>query len=79
MFKTRTINVLGLAGTGTRLLKVVLDVLFLLASQAVLFPTNFKRAKLIPLHKRDSLYDRNNYRPISILPIVSKRLERHVS
>ena len=53
--------------------------LFLLASKAVLFPTNFKRAKLIPIHKKDSLYDRNTYRPSSILPIVSKLLERHVS
>ena len=43
------------------------------------FPTNFKRAKLTPVHKKDSLYDRNNYRPISIFPIIFKPLERHVS
>ena len=41
------------------------------------FPINFKRAKLIPVYKKDSVHDRNNYRPISILPIISKRLERH--
>ena len=43
------------------------------------FPINFKRAKLIPVYKRDSVHDKNNYRPISILPIISKPLERHVA
>ena len=42
------------------------------------FPDNFKRAKLTPVHKNNSVYDRNNYRPISILPVISKPLERHV-
>ena len=31
------------------------------------------------VYKKDSVHDRNNYRPISILPIISKPLERHVA
>jgi len=44
--------------------------------QAVLFQL-ILRAKLIPVYKKDpdSVHDRNNYRPISILPIISKPLE----
>jgi len=34
---------------------------------------------LIPVYKKDSVPNRNNYRPISILPITSKPLERHVA
>jgi hypothetical protein len=39
----------------------------------------WKKAKLIPVNKSDSQLDRGNYRPISILAVVSKILERHVS
>ena len=39
----------------------------------------WKHAKVIPLHKKKSQDDVNNYRPISILPIASKILEKHVS
>ena len=31
------------------------------------------------MHKKGSIHDINNYRPISILPVVSKILEKHVS
>ena len=41
-------------------------------------PDNFKRAKLTPVHKNNSIHDRNNYRSISIL-LISKPLERHVA
>lgn len=43
------------------------------------FPSSWKLAKVVPVHKRLSKDDPNNYRPISILPILSKLLERHVS
>ena len=33
------------------------------------FPHMWKHAKVIPLHKKKSQHDVNNYRPISILPI----------
>lgn len=40
-----------------------------------IFPTTFKAAKVMPLHKNDSTNERGNYRPISVLPILSKPLE----
>ena len=42
------------------------------------FPDNFKRAKPTAVPKNNSIHDRNNYHPISILPVISKPLERHV-
>ena len=41
------------------------------------FPDLWKKAK-VPLFKEGSLFDRSNYRPISVLAILSKILERHV-
>ena len=42
-------------------------------------PALWKIAKVKPLHKKNSKDDPNNYRPISILPVLSKLLETHVS
>ncbi len=39
---------------------------------------NRVEAKVIPLHKSGQTIERNNYRPISILPILSKVLEKFV-
>lgn len=41
-----------------------------------IFPDDLKKAKLIPIHKRNSKTDANNYRPISLLPSPSKVIER---
>ena len=40
------------------------------------FPTKLKCANVIPLFKKDSNTDKKNYRPISILPSISKVFER---
>jgi hypothetical protein len=42
------------------------------------FPSQWKLPKVVPIHKGGSLVDVNNFRPISILPVMSKILERHV-
>ncbi len=42
------------------------------------FITEWKHAKVIPLHKSGPTIERNNYRSISIQPILSKVLERFV-
>ena len=46
---------------------------------SVTFPIKWKTAKVTPLHKSGSRDDVDNYRPISILPVISKVLEKHVA
>ena len=41
------------------------------------FPMKWKEAKVKPLHKGGSPKDLNNFRPISILPVLSKLFEKH--
>ena len=40
------------------------------------FPDIWKTAKVKPLHKKGGKYDMRNYRPILIIPVFSKLLER---
>ena len=40
------------------------------------FPESWKRVKVIPLHKKEDLLNPKNYRPVAIVPIFSKVLER---
>ena len=42
------------------------------------FPNKWKEAKVTPVYKNGSHEEVNNYRPISILPVMSKVLEKHV-
>ena len=39
-----------------------------------IFPTALKNAKVVPLPKTNDLSDPSNYRPISLLPVISKPL-----
>ena len=39
------------------------------------FPSILKLADIIPVYKKDSLYEKSNYRPISVLPNLSKIFE----
>ena len=43
------------------------------------FPNEWKIALVAPLHKDGPRDDVNNYRPIAVLPVLSKILERHVT
>ena len=43
------------------------------------FPDALKLAKLIPIHKSGAKDDPANYRPISILSVLSKIIEKHVT
>lgn len=43
------------------------------------FPLRFKLAKVIPLHKSGDPTNPSNYRPISILSLLSKPLEKHMN
>ena len=43
-----------------------------------IFPQTWKKAKIIPVFKKGDYLDSKNYRPVAILPIFSKILERLV-
>lgn len=43
-----------------------------------IFPSALKTAKVIPLPKSKQTDDVNNYRPISLLSVISKVLEKHI-
>ena len=76
----------GLDGISVRVLKEALPAIYsslaLIYNASIsngVFPVAFKIVKVLPLHKRDSIQERGNYRPISVLPILSKPLERHIA
>ena len=39
------------------------------------FPDLLKLAEITPIHKKEDPFDKDNYRPISILPLISKVFE----
>ena len=41
-------------------------------------PAQFKLAHVTPIYKQGSKTDLDNYRPLSVLPVISKLLEKHV-
>ena len=76
----------GLDSINAQLLKLSLPYIvepltyiYNLCIQKNIFPTNLKTAKLIPIPKTKTMSDcPSDYRPISILSILSKPLERHI-
>ncbi len=75
----------GLDGIPTKLLRlsasVISQPLTYIMNQSIktgIVPDEWKTAKVVPLHKKDSTQQKENFRPISVLPALSKILERHV-
>ena len=75
----------GLDDIGPRILKLSYDIIspsitFLINKSLSLgiFPNVWKTANIIPIHKTGPKEDVNNYRPISILPTVSKIMEKWI-
>ena len=75
----------GADNIGPRLLKLaasyISESLTFICNQSIIsytFPEKWKEGKVTPLHKNGPKDDTNNYRPISVLPVVSKLLEKHV-
>ena len=76
----------GLDGISVRVLKEALPAISLslaliynVSISIGVFPAAFKIAKVLPLHKRDSIRERGNYRPKSVLPILSKPVETDIA
>ena len=72
-------------GIPSKVLKCIPDsILLVIAHIFNLSPSNgefidaFKVAEVVPVFKKDSTYDVNNYRPISLLLVLSKILEKLV-
>lgn len=54
----------------------ILSLIFNKSFELGKFPQNMKTSKVIPIHKNDSKMLTSNYRPISLLPILSKIFEK---
>ena len=57
---------------------IALSHIFNLSLKSGDFITHFKHAKVIPVHKKENATLAENYRPISLLPCLSKLLEKIV-
>ena len=76
----------GLDGISSRFLKDGADVIadpilhiINLSISSEIVPSEFKMARVKPLFKKGSRLEVGNYRPVSILPVLSKLLERAVN
>ena len=75
----------GSDGISTKILKMLcpdiiphLTHLFNLCLSQGIFPSSLKRAVIVPIFKSGDRFAFNNYRPIAILPTISKILEKIV-
>ena len=75
----------GLDKLGANVLKIASQEIYIplwkifnLSINTGIFPDIWKEARVVPLHKSGSLQLTGNYRPISVLPVLSKIIERHV-
>ena len=62
-----------------RELSVPLTTVFTACPQENIWPSAWKEARVVPVHKRSSRSDPKNYRPISLLSVVGKVFERIVA
>ena len=73
----------GPVGISPRFLKMAgasivkpLTLLFNASLSKGMFPCNWKKANVLPLHKKSSKQFADNYRPVSLLTIIGKMFER---
>ena len=77
---------IGLDGIGPKIIKLAADSLSPVITDLInksidsgSFPSQMKNAKVFPIYKGGQKSDPSNYRPISILPTISKIFEKHVN
>ena len=61
---------------GSKVLATPIPQIWNLSIKISMVPDECKIAKLKPLYKKDKKTDPKNYRPISLLPVISKILEK---
>ena len=66
----------GLIKDSAELISAPLAHLINLSLKTGIFPTDWKTAKVIPTHKSGAHSNPDNYRPISVLPVISKVIEK---
>ena len=66
----RTIKLCG------KSIRFPLKVLFQLSQEKGLFPVDWKKSNIVPVHKKENKNAIKNYEPISLFPIFSKIYER---
>ena len=72
------INILQLATREVPHVSVALTQCFNNSIESCIFPDELTWAEIVPIHKKDSTTDKSNYRPISLLPTISKVFEKIV-
>ena len=55
-----------------------LSIIFKTSLKSGVFPFLWKKANIIPIHKKGDKMDIKNYRPISLLPICGKLFEKDI-
>ena len=55
---------------------IPLMIIFNTALNTGVFPDLWKKGNIVPVHKKDSKHLVNNYRPISLLPLLGKIFEK---
>ena len=75
----------GCDNLSTKLLKTITQIILVPLTISInqslytgIFPDKLKIAKVIPLYKKDDSHILDNYRPISLLPSISKVFEKIV-
>ena len=84
-----SLNVNKSSGTdnlGPRILKLCAPIIYKVVAYLInlsiktsIFPDQLKEAKITPIYKKGDKSDPCNYRPISILPTLSKIFEKHLA
>ena len=69
-------SLLFFIGLGAKVLAPLLSVYFGFYFELGFFPSTFKTAKVVPIFKSGNKHLVQNYRPISLLPCLSKVLEK---